>query len=114
MELYLRWLEAYDVQAGEETPLGLILCAEKSEEHVKLLRLHEDSIRVARYLTALPPRDILETKLHQAIQAARQRLQKQRNTPKSQPTLPHAGTKTGGKREASGETTAARRERKKH
>ena len=27
MELYLRWLEKYDMQSGEESPLGLILCA---------------------------------------------------------------------------------------
>jgi predicted nuclease of restriction endonuclease-like (RecB) superfamily len=27
MELYLRWLEKYEKEPGEETPLGLILCA---------------------------------------------------------------------------------------
>jgi predicted nuclease of restriction endonuclease-like (RecB) superfamily len=37
MELYLRWLEQYDMRPGEEPPLGLILCADKSEEHVELL-----------------------------------------------------------------------------
>ena len=29
MELYLRWLEKYETEPGEETPLGLILCADK-------------------------------------------------------------------------------------
>ena len=33
MELYLRWLERYEMEAGEELPLGLILCAEGSHEH---------------------------------------------------------------------------------
>jgi YhcG PDDEXK nuclease domain len=28
MELYLRWLDKYEKQEGEDTPLGLILCAE--------------------------------------------------------------------------------------
>ena len=39
MELYLRWLEKYEMRPGEEPPLGLILCAGKSEEHVELLHL---------------------------------------------------------------------------
>ena len=28
MELYLRWLEKYEQQRGEDSPIGLILCAE--------------------------------------------------------------------------------------
>ena len=34
MELYLRWLEKYERQPGEESPIGLILCADKSDEHM--------------------------------------------------------------------------------
>ena len=74
MELYLRWLEEYEMQPGEKHPIGLILCADKSEEHVRLLRLDESGIRVAAYLTELPPRKLLEKKLHEAILLARQRL----------------------------------------
>ena len=32
MELYLRWLEKYEKEPCEETPLGLILCAGKASE----------------------------------------------------------------------------------
>ncbi len=74
MELYLRWLEEHDMQPGEERPIGLILCADKSEEHVELLRLNASGIRVAQYLTELPPKKLLEKKLHQAILLARERL----------------------------------------
>ena len=74
MELYLRWLEKYEVEPGENSPLGLILCAGKSEEHVELLHLQESGIRVAKYLTDLPPRELLEQKLHAAILMARERL----------------------------------------
>jgi predicted nuclease of restriction endonuclease-like (RecB) superfamily len=74
MELYLRWLEENEMREGEESPIGLILCADKSEEHVKLLRLGESGIRVAAYLTDLPSRKLLESKLHEAIQIARQQL----------------------------------------
>jgi predicted nuclease of restriction endonuclease-like (RecB) superfamily len=74
MELYLRWLEEYEMHSDENSPVGLILCADKSEEHVKLLRLDQSGIRVARYLTQLPPREILEKTLHEAIRLARQQL----------------------------------------
>lgn len=74
MELYLRWLEEHEMRPEEDIPLGLILCADKSEEHITLLRLHESGIRVARYLTELPPRRLLEKRLHDAIHIARQRL----------------------------------------
>lgn len=74
MELYLRWLERYEQRPGEESPLGLILCAGKSEEHVELLQLEKSGIRVAEYLTELPPKEVLEAKLHMAIAAARERI----------------------------------------
>jgi len=74
MELYLRWLEKYDTRPGEEPPLGLILCADKSEEHVELLQLDKSGIRIAQYLTELPPRELLEKTLHNSIRRARERL----------------------------------------
>lgn len=74
MELYLRWLEKHETQPGEETPVGLILCAGKSEEQIELLRLSQGGIRVASYLTDLPPKAVLERRLHLAVQHARARL----------------------------------------
>jgi predicted nuclease of restriction endonuclease-like (RecB) superfamily len=81
MELYLRWLEGYEMQPGEEPPLGLILCADKSAEHVRLLQLDASGIRVAQYLTELPPQELLERKLHDAIRLARQQLAHRVETP---------------------------------
>lgn len=74
MELYLRWLDKYDRQPGEEPPIGLILCAGSSVGHVELLELEAISIRVAEYLTELPPREVLEQKLKAAVEFARERL----------------------------------------
>ncbi len=74
MELYLRYLEKYEMIEGENTPIGLILCAGKNEEHIELLQLHKSNIRVADYLTQLPSKDILQAKLHRAIEIARHRL----------------------------------------
>jgi predicted nuclease of restriction endonuclease-like (RecB) superfamily len=74
MELYLRYLEKYEQVEGENTPIGLILCTGKNQEHVDLLQLDRSNIRVADYLTVLPPREILQAGLHQSIANARQRL----------------------------------------
>ena len=75
MEFYLRWLAKYEQQAHEKAPIGLILCSEKSDERIELLELDQKSIRVAEYLTELPPRDVLERKLREAIETARARLE---------------------------------------
>ena len=75
MELYLRYLEKHEQMEGEATPIGLILCTGKNEEHVELLQLPQSNIRVADYLTLLPPRETLQAKLHQSIAIARQKLQ---------------------------------------
>ena len=75
MELYLRWLEKHEQRAGEDPPLGLILCAGKSEEHVELLQLERSGIRVAEYMTELPPMAVLEAKLHAALKSARRRVE---------------------------------------
>jgi predicted nuclease of restriction endonuclease-like (RecB) superfamily len=71
MELYLRWLARHEVEPGEEPPLGLILCAGKSSERIELLELGASGIHVAEYLTALPPKALLEERLRSAIAAAR-------------------------------------------
>ena len=71
MELYLRWLDRYERQPDENPPLGLILCADKNEEQVELLELTDGAVRVAGYLTELPPRELLERKLLESIEHAR-------------------------------------------
>jgi predicted nuclease of restriction endonuclease-like (RecB) superfamily len=59
MELYLRWLAKHETEAGEETPLGIILCAGKNTEQIELLELGSAGIHVAEYLTVLPPPAVL-------------------------------------------------------
>jgi predicted nuclease of restriction endonuclease-like (RecB) superfamily len=72
MELYLRWLDKHERAAGEEAPIGLILCASADAEQVELLQLDAKSIRVSEYLTELPPLPLLRERLHQAIEHARE------------------------------------------
>ncbi len=75
VELYLRWLDKHERREGEGVPLGLILCAGKREEMIELLELEATGIHVAEYLTALPARELLEQRLHLAIQRARELVQ---------------------------------------
>jgi predicted nuclease of restriction endonuclease-like (RecB) superfamily len=74
MELYLRWLAKYEQEADEQPPLGIILCAGKKQEQIELLELDKSGIHVAEYLTVLPPKELLQAKLQQAIATARRRL----------------------------------------
>ncbi|OGF50204.1 MAG: cytoplasmic protein [Candidatus Firestonebacteria bacterium RIFOXYA2_FULL_40_8] len=74
MDLYLRWLKKYEMKPDEKEPIGLILCAGKKDETIELLEMEKSGIRVAQYLTELPRKDILEKRLHEAIQRVRLRL----------------------------------------
>lgn len=74
MELYLKWLKRYEMQEGENPPIGLILCAEKSNEQVELLEMGKEGIMVSEYWTDLPPKTELEAKLHSALIEAKERI----------------------------------------
>lgn len=71
MELYLRWLETNEVEPGEESPLGLLLCTEGSEEQIELLQLDKAGIKVAQYMTELPSRDVLQRQIQKSLEVAR-------------------------------------------
>lgn len=81
MELYLRWLDRYERRPGEEPPIGLILCGEKNREQIELLQLDRGEIRVAEYLVELPPREMLEAKLHEAIRLAKGQVEAREEKP---------------------------------
>ena len=80
MELYLRWLEKHEMEAGEESPIGLLLCTEGSEEQIELLQLDQTGIRVAQYMTELPSRALLHQQLQKII-AERQALLSHKKQP---------------------------------
>ena len=75
MELYLRWLEQNEVEPGEESPLGLLLCTEGSEEQIELLQLDKSGIKVAKYMTELPSREMLRLQIQKSLEAAKARFE---------------------------------------
>ncbi|MGE5339948.1 MAG: PDDEXK nuclease domain-containing protein [Candidatus Omnitrophota bacterium] len=77
MEMYLRWLDKYERQEGENAPIGIILCAGKKQEQIELLELGNCGIHVAEYFTDLPKKELLHNKLQKAISIAKKQLKNQ-------------------------------------
>lgn len=80
MELYLRWLEANEMEIGEKSPLGLLLCTEGSEEQIELLQLDKAGIKVAQYMTELPPRDVLIQQIKKSLRIAKSHWEQKENS----------------------------------
>ena len=94
MELYLRWLEEHEQEPKEESPLGLILCAGGGQESIALLQLDRSGIHVGQYLTELPPKEILERKLHESIALSRALLEGRATKQKAKPSKASVRTRT--------------------
>jgi len=60
IELYLCYLEIYELINSENFPIQLILCAEKNERHIELLQLEKSNIQVVEYLALLPPQKLFQ------------------------------------------------------
>jgi predicted nuclease of restriction endonuclease-like (RecB) superfamily len=64
MDLYLAWLKAHDWRAGENEPVGLILCTSHRKQHVELLtRGAQHKMHVAEFSTHLPSMKVLTDRL---------------------------------------------------
>ncbi|MET3537484.1 PDDEXK nuclease domain-containing protein [Chryseobacterium limigenitum] len=75
MELYLSYLNAYEKVEGENPPIGLILCSGKNSEHIELMNLEADNIKVAEYFLVLPSKKVLLEKFHRSIEIARNKFE---------------------------------------
>jgi predicted nuclease of restriction endonuclease-like (RecB) superfamily len=78
MELYLRWLEKHEMESDEEQPIGLILCAAGNQEQVELLQLDKANIKIAEYIHEQLPKELLQKKLHQFTERAKQLIDNRR------------------------------------
>lgn len=81
MELYLNWLKRHECEPDEAAPLGIILCAGKTQQHAELLELEKSGIHVASYWTKVLPKKLLERKLHDAVRLARAQLEARKGAP---------------------------------
>jgi predicted nuclease of restriction endonuclease-like (RecB) superfamily len=81
MRFYLKWLDRYERQAGEDSPMGLILCASSSRNQIELMELDKEGIAVAEYWTVMPSKDEFERKMTQIMQEAKERLERRKSLP---------------------------------
>jgi hypothetical protein len=63
MRFYLKWLNKFERQDGENAPIGLILCTKASRDQIELMELDKEGIAVAQYWTQLPPKNEFERKI---------------------------------------------------
>ena len=62
-------------EPGEALPLCIILCSgNRKRDQIELLELDASGIYVSEYLTALPFKEVLQARLHEAIALSRARL----------------------------------------
>ena len=83
MRFYLKWLTRYEMQEGENPPIGIILCAGTSREKIELMELDKEGIAVAEYWTQLPPKKELGRKIGEIFTEARERLERRKLLPSS-------------------------------
>ena len=57
---------------GDKIAIGLLLCSEGNTEHIELMMLNEDRIKVAQYLTCLPDKQWFVDKLNRSILIAKE------------------------------------------
>jgi predicted nuclease of restriction endonuclease-like (RecB) superfamily len=81
MRFYLKWLNRFERQTGEQTPIGIILCTGASRDQIELLELDKEGIAVAEYWTELPPKAEFERKIKEILYEARERLSRRRSLP---------------------------------
>ncbi len=74
MEFYLNYLKEHETLPGEEAPIGIILCTEKSHSQVQLMDLLNSGIHVAEYWTELPPREVFERKVQEIVLQAKENI----------------------------------------
>jgi len=83
MRFYLKWLNRFERNEGENAPIGLILCTEASRDQIELMELDKEGIAVAEYWTVLPPKNEFERKIREIMSEAQERLERRKALPGS-------------------------------
>jgi len=78
MEGYLRLLNRLERKAGEEQPIGIILCTSANRGEIELLEMDKAGIAVSEYWTKLPPKEQFEHKLQEIMAEVRERLDRRK------------------------------------
>ena len=83
MEFYLKWLDRYEREEGENESIGLILCPSANRGTVELLEMDKAGIAVAEFWTQMPPKAEFEQKINEIMREAKERLERRKSFPVS-------------------------------
>lgn len=81
MEFFLKWLDRYEREEGENDSIGLILCPSANRGTVELLEMDKSGIAVAEFWTQMPPKAEFERKIKEIMQEAKERLERRKTLP---------------------------------
>ena len=81
MRFYLKWLNKFEREDGENPPIGLILCTDASRDQIELMELDKEGIAVAKYWTELPPKAEFKQKISELYKEAKEHLERRKNLP---------------------------------
>jgi predicted nuclease of restriction endonuclease-like (RecB) superfamily len=79
VELYLKYLNKYERQEGEEKPIAIILCADKNEMVAKLLDMEEEGIQVSEYITKNINENLIQQKFAEVTKNAKAIIEQREN-----------------------------------
>ena len=69
LNMYLEYYKRYEMQAGDNPPVGILLCTSKDKEHVEFATAGlDEKLFVAQYLVGLPDKKELELFIRKEIQ----------------------------------------------
>jgi hypothetical protein len=78
MEFYLKWLNRFERQDGENEPVGLILCPHANRGTLELLEMDKSGIAVAEFWTTMPPKAEFERKIKEILEHAKECLNRRK------------------------------------
>jgi len=84
MEFYLKWLNRFERQGGENEPIGLILCPGANRGMLELLEMDKSGISVAEFWTNMPPKEEFERKINEIMEEAQERIERRKTLPTSE------------------------------
>jgi len=79
MEFYLKWLNRFEREDGENEPIGLILCPSANRGVLELLEMDKSGIAVAEFWTTMPPKAEFERRINEIMQEAKERLARRKS-----------------------------------
>ena len=81
LEFYLKWLNLFERQDGENEPIGLILCPHANRGTLELFELDKFGVTVSEFWTIMPSKTEFERKINEIMNEVKERLERRKSLP---------------------------------